>query len=114
LCWMSIFDGMLQRRRLRLVVGGLNIKILPLFGASLAVLLFAAMFAPALCPALWEVPEPLRKAKALAAGDPVAIISPLPDEVSNWTWWNLNASGSSESDGMISNITWSITVAGTT
>ena len=37
-------------------------------------LLFAEMFAPVLCPALLEVPEPLRKAKALAACDPVAIM----------------------------------------
>jgi hypothetical protein len=71
---MSIFDGMLQRRRQELVLGGLRIKILTLFGTSLAVLLFAEMFAPVLCPALLEVPEPLRKAKALAAGDPVAIM----------------------------------------
>jgi hypothetical protein len=110
---MSIFDGMLQRRRLRPVLGGIIIKILTLIGTSLAVLLFAATLAPALCPALWEVPAPPRKANALAAGDPVAVISPLPDEVSNGTWWNLNASGSSDSDGMITNFTWSITVAET-
>ena len=71
---MSIFDGVLRRRRLGLVLGGLNIKVLTLFATSLAVLLFAAMFAPVLCPALLEVPEPLRKAKALAACDPVAIM----------------------------------------
>jgi hypothetical protein len=67
---MSIFDGMLERRRQGLVLGGLNMKILTLFGTSLAVLLFAEMFAPVLCPALLEVPEPLREAKTLAACDP--------------------------------------------
>lgn len=91
----------------------MNLKILTLIGASLAVLLFAAMFTPVLCPTLWDVPDPPRKANALAAGDPVALISPLPDEVSNGTWWNLNASGSSDSDGMITDFTWTITVAGT-
>jgi hypothetical protein len=111
---MGVFDGMLQRRHMGPVFGGLNIKILAFLGTSLAVLLFAAMFAPGLCPALWEVSDLPRKANALAAGDPVAVISPLPDEVSNGTWWNLNGNGSTDSDGLITNFTWSITVAGTT
>jgi len=88
---------MLQRRHLGLVLGGLNIRIPTFFGTSLAVHIFAAMFAPGLCPALWEVPDPPRKPTALAAGDPVSVISPLPEEVSNGTWWNLNGSGSTDS-----------------
>ena len=92
----------------------MNIKILTFFSASLAVLLFAAMSMPVLCPALQDVPDPPVGANILAAGDPVAVISPLPDEVSNGTWWSLNATGSSDSDGMITNFTWSIAVAGTT
>lgn len=86
-------------------------KMLSLLVKSPGIVLFAAMLAYASCPSYWEVPEPLGKANSLAAGDPVAVISPLPDEVSNGTWWNLNASGSSDSDGMITNFTWSITVA---
>jgi hypothetical protein len=105
---------MLQMWHSGMVFGGLGMKIISLLVKSIASVLFAAMLASAFCPSLWEMPEPIVMAKTLAAGDPVAVISPLPDEVSNGTWWNLNASGSSDSDGMITNYTWYITVAGTT
>jgi hypothetical protein len=47
---------------------------------------------------------------SLLAGGPVAVISWLPNEVSNGTWWNLDASESYDPDGIITNYTWSITV----
>ena len=34
----------------------------------------------------------------------------LPNEVSNGTWWNLDASQSYDPDGIIANYTWSITI----
>ena len=105
---------MLPRRRQGLVLGGSIIKTLTLIGASVAVLLLGTILTPVLCPALLQVPDLPRKAEALAAGDPVAVISPLPDEVSNGTWWNLNGSGSADSGGWIMNFSWSITVAGMT
>jgi hypothetical protein len=91
---------------------GMNIKARSFFCSTFAVLMLAAFFAPVACSTLWDVPAPTRKANVLAVGDPVAVISPLPDEVSNGTWWNLNASGSSDSDGIVTNFTWSITVSG--
>ncbi len=46
-------------------------------------------------------------ASALADTGPVAVISPLPDYVSNGTWWLLDAS---KSEGMIVNYSWNVTV----
>lgn len=43
-------------------------------------------------------------------GGPVAVIGWLPDEVSNGTWWNLDASQSYDPDAIITNYTWSITI----
>lgn len=110
---MNIFDGMFQSRHLRPVYRGMGMKVQSFFARSLALIIFATMFASYLCPSLSDDSEPLRKTRVLATGDPVAIISPLPDEVSNGTWWNLNASGSSDPDGLITNVTWSITIADT-
>lgn len=50
-------------------------------------------------------------ARASAADDPVAVISPLPDYVSNGTWWSLDAS---QSIGVIKLYTWNVTVGGVT
>lgn len=50
-------------------------------------------------------------AHALAAGDPIAVISPLPVVLSNGTWALLNASGSSDPDGILVNFTWEVTVS---
>lgn len=88
-------------------------KIKSLNACTSAITLVAAIVASALSQALLVAPDPVVKAGACAVGDPVAVISPLPDEVSNGTWWNLNASGSSDVDGVITNFTWSVTVAGT-
>jgi len=38
------------------------------------------------------------------------VIGWLPNEVSNGTWWNLDASQSYDPDGIIANYTWSITI----
>jgi hypothetical protein len=46
---------------------------------------------------------------SLQAGGPVAVIGWLPNEVSNGTWWNLDASQSYDPDSIITNYTWSIT-----
>ena len=47
---------------------------------------------------------------SLQAGGPVAVIGWLPNEVSNGTWWNLDASQSYDPNGIITNYTWSITI----
>ncbi|MBU0624410.1 MAG: PKD domain-containing protein [Candidatus Thermoplasmatota archaeon] len=47
---------------------------------------------------------------SLQAGGPVAVIGWLPNEVSNGTWWNLDASDSHDQDGVITNYTWNITI----
>jgi hypothetical protein len=47
---------------------------------------------------------------SLQAGGPVAVIGWLPNEVSNGTWWNLDASDSYDPDGLITNYTWNITI----
>jgi len=38
------------------------------------------------------------------------VIGWLPNEVSNGTWWNLDASQSYDPDGIIANYTWNITI----
>ncbi len=56
-------------------------------------------------------PEPYRRAGSLQEpASPTAVISPLPSEVSNGTFWYLDASASlpSDSDGIIVNYTWEI------
>ena len=57
-----------------------------------------------------QTPSP-SVARVLAPGDPVAVITPLPDYVSNGTWWDLDATGSI---GTIVNFTWNVTLSGTT
>jgi hypothetical protein len=58
---------------------------------------------------------PSIKASSLQApGEPVAVIGWLPDEVSNGTWWNLDASQSHDPDGIIANYTWSISISNVT
>jgi hypothetical protein len=52
-----------------------------------------------------------RMVTILADNGPVAVISPLPDYVSNGTWWYLDASSS---EGLIVNYTWNITLNGVT
>jgi len=49
-------------------------------------------------------------ARDLAVTDPVAVIDPLPDEVSNGTWWRLNATNSSYSRGTIVAYHWDIEI----
>jgi hypothetical protein len=53
------------------------------------------------------------KARDAAAGSSViAVITPLPDEVSNGTWSTLDASWSNDTEGIITNYTWVIVHAG--
>ncbi|OGS42081.1 MAG: hypothetical protein A3K67_03915 [Euryarchaeota archaeon RBG_16_62_10] len=49
-----------------------------------------------------------------APGDPIAIISELPENVSNGQWYTLNASLSTDPDGTIRDYEWEITHAGET
>ncbi len=56
-----------------------------------------------------DAPSSASTATLLAEG-PVAVIGWLPNEVSNGTWWNLDASDSYDPDGVITNYTWSITI----
>ena len=53
------------------------------------------------------------KAKAAASTTLVAVISPLPDEVSNGTWSRLDGSLSNDTEGLITNYTWDILYKGT-
>ena len=48
------------------------------------------------------------------AGDPVAKIGGLPDDLSNGTYWSLDASRSYDPDGIIVNYTWNITIGDAT
>jgi flagellar basal body-associated protein FliL len=59
----------------------------------------------------WTGPESSAEttARILAPGDPVAVISPLPDTVSNGTRWDLNGSGS---QGVIVDYFWNVTLGG--
>jgi len=61
----------------------------------------------------WAVFAPINDdaampARACAAGDPVAVITELPDYVSNGTWVDISASQSYDEDGIIVNFTWEI------
>jgi len=58
-----------------------------------------------------QVPAP-EKARDFALTDPVAIITPLPDEVSNGTWWYLDAQNSTYSGGTIEQYEWDVLVNG--
>ncbi len=53
----------------------------------------------------------VRHARTMAVGDPVAVIAPLPDYVSNGSWYVLDASGSI---GTIVKYEWNVTFGGTT
>lgn len=61
-----------------------------------------------------EVRAPMGARSAATTSSVVAVIAPLPDEVSNGTWSILDASGSTDSVGFISNYTWSIAHQATT
>lgn len=73
-----------------------------------------ALFSAAVISGAWlsfDAPEgrPSVPARPMAAGGPVAVISELPDYVSNGTWVDLSASESYDEDGIIVNFTWEIT-----
>jgi hypothetical protein len=57
-----------------------------------------------------EDATPIVSTASLQGGGPVAVIGWLPNEVSNGTWWNLDAGQSYDPDGVITNYTWSITI----
>lgn len=53
-------------------------------------------------------------ARPLAVGDPVAVIAPLPDYVSNGSWYDLDARGSYDTDGgIIKDWLWEIALGET-
>ena len=68
------------------------------------------MFSAAAVGSMHEDATPSVSTCSLQAGGPVAVIGWLPNEVSNGTWWNLDASQSYDPDGIIANYTWSITI----
>lgn len=70
---------------------------------------FVLMTVPAQDNDLKDVP-----ARALAVGDPVAVIAPLPDYVSNGSWYDLNGTGSYDTDGgLIKDWYWEISLGST-
>ena len=82
-------------------------------GSLSRVLVFAcAVSALAACLTAADGPDgavPLPAGAADATTDPVAVISPLPETISNGTRYELNASGSWDpGDGLIINYTWQI------
>ena len=53
-------------------------------------------------------------ARALAFGDPVSVIAPLPDYVSNGSWYDLDGRGSYDTDGgLIKDWSWEISLGST-
>lgn len=75
--------------------------------ALLASVLTAAAFALVLPPA--EDADDAITARACQIGDaPVAVITPLPDAVSNGTVWELSARQSYDLDGFIASYNWTI------
>jgi hypothetical protein len=62
-----------------------------------------------LLPALLEDGKPLTNAAAQGT-EPVAIISPIPDNISNGTRIKLNATDSYAPNGFITNYTWEVTL----
>lgn len=67
------------------------------------------MFSAAAVGSVHDDAAPTASTSSLQAAGPVAVISWLPNEVSNGTWWNLDASQSYDPDSIITNYTWSIT-----
>ncbi len=76
----------------------------------LAALVVSAVLAAWIDPA-GPADQPELAASVLAADDPVAVIAPLPDYVSNGTWWTLDGSGS---QGVIVTYLWNVTGGGQT
>jgi len=68
------------------------------------------MFSAAAVGSMHEDATPSVSTCSLQEGGPVAVIGWLPNEVSNGTWWNLDAGQSYDPDGIITNYTWSITI----
>ncbi len=76
----------------------------------LALVVVSTVFTACVLPDLAAGEEELR-ATVLADGDPVAVIAPLPDYVSNGTWWTLDGSGSI---GVIVSYLWNVTLGNET
>lgn len=83
-----------------------------LFIAALLVAssIMLAVFAAPMLPSGGAAEAPSRARALQETGHPIAVIAPLPSEVSNGTTWNLDASDSSPSDptGSILNFTWEL------
>lgn len=71
---------------------------------------FIVLFSAAAVGSMHEDATPSVSICSLQAAGPVAVIGWLPNEVSNGTWWNLDASESYDPDSIITNYTWSITI----
>lgn len=81
----------------------------------IAVLVLTTIVSSALAMSSIETKEkPSVRAQATASSSTItAVITPLPDEVSNGTWSTLDASMSSDTAGRITNYTWDIIYKGT-
>lgn len=79
-----------------------------------AVLAFAAITSAYLLVAVPSHDDSRVPAQVCAAGDPVAVITPLPDYVSNGSWHDLDGSGSYDPNGgLITDWFWEIDFNGT-
>ena len=83
-------------------------------GFLIAVLAMSVLICAALAPGPAGVKDQLRMnaSAAASASSVTAVITPLPDEVSNGTWSTLDASSSNDTAGIITNYTWVITYKG--
>src|SRR5512137_779233 len=80
--------------------------------AMVGLALAASFFALSSCAVLIDdAPSVNPVVRTFADGDPVAVIAPLPDYVSNGSLWDLDGRGSI---GVIVSYTWNVTVGGIT
>jgi hypothetical protein len=84
-------------------------RVASVLAGLVAVVAILSMLSALLSPSAPSGPD--RNASILADDDPVAVISPLPDYVSNGTWWTLDGS---ESQGIIVAYLWNVTLGGET
>ena len=106
---------MLDMQRAWTIPGASPVKILTNSAALLATVIALAAMVGSVAVPHSVISGDHEAIKARVAAPPaiiVAVISPMPDEVSNGTRSILNASGSTDSAGTITNYTWDITYKG--